>query len=172
MILSFPEGQEVEKIDIQDDIKPSDIITFKLEDGENWGDIVKNFYNLKIQLLKKYLKGTIQIAGRTIIVNQGENQQFYVIEDGIKKAILLESININLMPEKGNNQIKKSSIGTRNNMQDNDQASGRASNNRQKWIEQNNLLIENIPNLINIIDEDNNTYSSTYTTDKEKNERS
>ena len=76
MILSFPEGQEVEKIDIQDDIKPSDIITFKLEDGENWGDIVKNFYNLKIQLLKKYLKGTIQIAGRTIIVNQGENQQF------------------------------------------------------------------------------------------------
>ena len=127
--------------------------------------------------MKKNPQSTIQIVNRTIIVNEGRNQRFYIIENGIKEATLLESININFAPEKKNKKTKKKTpkviqkikkyIETRKNRYNNkplDREQESSDSKRQEWIEQNDLISKNNQDLINVIDENNNkSHNLTYT---------
>ncbi len=180
-ILNFPDGEEAKRINLRSAIKASEIVNFNLKDDENWADIVKDFFNLRVELMKRNFKGNVQIVNRTIIVNEGRNQKFYIMENGIKEANLLESININLAPEKKHKKAKKKTpkiiqkikkyIETRKNNIQLGREQKSSDSKRQEWIEQNNLISENSQDIISVIDENNNNSHNLTYTKKESNER-
>lgn len=73
--------------------------TLGLKEIENFFEITREFEELTTNILSRNPSAEIQILERIVIINDGGNQSFYIIENGLIPAKIEEDISINLADE-------------------------------------------------------------------------
>lgn len=81
--------------------KYKELFNFTIGLNEDFFNITKAFN----ELVEKNPEAKIKILERIIILNDGEKDNFYIINNGIVSAKVIDNININFSPERNNTEM-------------------------------------------------------------------